>query len=60
MVTLKELDGLVNTVVRLGEELKRQLHPNGKPDWMTEEQWGNICKLSNETEGISKDKVAEK
>ncbi len=42
MITLEDLDHTVSQINQLAKELKERLYPNGKPDWMSQENWDNI------------------
>lgn len=42
MTTLKDLDDTVSQISELIKELREKAFPNGKPDWMSQEEWGNI------------------
>ncbi len=47
MPTLADLDDLMGEVNQLVQELIIRLYPNGKPDWMPQEDWDNINGKTN-------------
>jgi hypothetical protein len=51
MPTLEDLDDIVTKINKLTDKLRAQyleLHPNGKPDWMSQEKWNEINGIDNE------------